>query len=172
MSLWDPQQREWLQAMGHSLWVLAGDASMESGATEPAPDAPGALPPVGRAAVGQPAGKARPDRVPAQAPSRPAARRPPPVPGSPGPPADGAPARPRSDPAAKAAALEAARMGAAREADGPLREALLRATGQPPAVAARMLRRLDVDQVSLRDDPAAKRALWHRLRPLRKAPAQ
>ena len=78
--------------------------------------------------------------------------------------------RPRTDPAAKLAALEAARRaGAARSASGPLGEALLRATAQPPAAAARVLRELAVDPTALRDDPAAKRALWTRLRTLRKA---
>ena len=173
MSLGDPQQREWLQAMGHPLWVLAGDASLEGGAADQASDEAIARPAAIAAETGRAVPVARPDRGPVGAPSRPVARREPPtMPESPESPAGVAPARPRTDPAAKAAALEAARMGAARQAEGPLREALLRATGQPPAVAARTLRGLDVDQIALRDDPSAKRALWRRLRPLRKAAAR
>lgn len=31
-ALWSPQQREWLQAMGHQVWALGGAQSIESGA--------------------------------------------------------------------------------------------------------------------------------------------
>jgi hypothetical protein len=30
-ALWSPQQREWLQAMGHQVWALGGAQSIESG---------------------------------------------------------------------------------------------------------------------------------------------
>lgn len=154
MSLWDPQQREWLQALGHPLWGLVGD-EVEAEAEANA-NAPAAVP----AAVGMQGVE------PADILSSPARRSPerPPLPPSPAP-----PPRARTDLATKMAALESARLGATREADGPLREALLRATGQLPAVAARTLRELGVDQAVLRDDPIAKRALWRQLRPVRKA---
>lgn len=168
MSLWDPQQREWLQAMGHSLLVLVGDEPAEGRAPQ-CENVDG----VGRVR-GADAGEhaAAPAREPIEVKSpvrvRPAA--PPPVPHEPTAPIP--PVRPRTDPAAKLAALEAARRGAARTATGPLGEALLRATGQAPAAAARVLRELAVDPAALRDDPAAKRALWARVRQLRKVAAK
>lgn len=148
MTLWDPQQREWLQAMGHSLLVLAGDEPAEPAASlrGEAPTAPRAR----GADVGEHA--AAPARDPIEVEPR---------------------ARVRTDPAAKLAALAAARRaGAAGNAVGPLGEALLRATGRQPAAAARMLRGLEIDPSALRDDPAAKRALWSRLRSLRRAAAK
>ncbi|MGQ4660249.1 hypothetical protein [Lysobacter sp. F6437] len=164
MSLWDPQQREWLQALGHPLWGLAGD-EVEAEAGPPA-----AVPSTGEQDIGQATPVPRPASRPPEAPS---ARPRPPVPPAldttgPEDPAPGAPTRPRTDLATKMAALEAARAGATREVDGPLREALLRATGQLPAVAARTLRELGVDPDALRGDAAAKRTLWRQLRPLRK----
>lgn len=41
-ALWSPQQREWLQAMGHQVWALGGAQSIESGsqAVASAQDAP------------------------------------------------------------------------------------------------------------------------------------
>ncbi|MGH8075028.1 MAG: hypothetical protein ACREO4_13335 [Lysobacter sp.] len=161
MSLWDPQQREWLQALGHPLWGMVGD-EVEVEAAPPA-DVPSTdsreveqAAPVARSVIRSaesPASRPRPPAPEATTPEAPAPR---------------APARPRTDLATKMAALEAARAGATREVDGPLREALLRATGQLPAVAARTLRDLGVDPDALRDDPAAKHALWRQLRPLRK----
>jgi len=35
-ALWSPQQREWLQAMGHQVWALGGAQSIEAAST---PDA-------------------------------------------------------------------------------------------------------------------------------------
>ena len=108
---------------------------------------------------------ATPAAVPRRAPVPPAA-----VEAAAQPPA--APSRPRTDAAAKAAALEAARAGgAAARFDGPLWEALLVATGQSPAIAARTLREFGVDLSALRTDPAAKRALWPHLRRLRRGVA-
>ena len=165
--MWDPQQREWLQAMGHSLLVLAADEpaetpAMPSGEVAEVEFSRGAEPHGSATAVHVPIGPKPPSRT------RPAS--PPPVPVSDEPDAPAAPSRPRTDPAAKLAALEAARRaGAARNASGPLGEALLRATAQPPAAAARVLRELEVDPTALRDDPAGKRALWARLRTLRRA---
>ncbi|GAB2625649.1 hypothetical protein [Novilysobacter erysipheiresistens] len=162
--MWDPQQREWLQAMGHSLLVLAADEPDEAPAMPSAEQAETEL-----ARGTAPHGSAAAARAPIESkpPSRP---RPTPPPPADEPDAPMAPSRPRTDPAAKLAALEAARRaGAARNASGPLGEALLRATAQSPAAAARMLRELAVDPAALRDDPAAKRVLWARLRTLRKA---
>ena len=164
--MWDPQQREWLQAMGHSLLVLAGDEPVE------APAMPSADVVEADLARGDHHGGATAARAPSEPkpPSRPRPASPPPVSVPDEPDAPAVSSRPRTDPAAKLAALEAARRaGAARSASGPLGEALLRATAQPPAAAARVLRELAVDPTALRDDPAAKRALWTRLRTLRKA---
>lgn len=165
--MWDPQQREWLQAMGHSLLVLATDQAAEASDMQP-----GEAAAVERVHDAGPHGSATAARAPIEPPrslrTRPTS--PPPVPAPEEPDATAAPPRPRTDPAAKLAALEAARRaGAARNASGPLGEALLRATAQPPAAAARVLRELAVDPTALRDDPAAKRTLWVRLRTLRKA---
>src|SRR5690606_34983739 len=86
----------------------------------------------------------------------------------PGPETATPPAR-RTDTAAKAAALAAARRGAnERAAAEALREALVRATGLGPGAGARRLRELGADPLALRGDPAAKRALWTRLRQIRK----
>ena len=55
-------------------------------------------------------------------------------------------------------------------AERRLYRALLRASGQRTTRAAEaLLAQLDVDLPALRGDPAAKRALWPRLRALRKA---
>jgi DNA polymerase III psi subunit len=60
---------------------------------------------------------------------------------------------------------------AAGTADHPLTRALLRAAGRDPAAAdaAILLREWPVAQ-TLRGDPRAKRALWPRLRALRRGP--
>jgi hypothetical protein len=171
--LWDPLQREWLQAMGHTLLVVAPDGSAASPPDHPR-DAAEATPAPGRheAAVdvsgavgapphaGTPGGPVPPSRpLPSSAPSA-----------APAVAATPAAARSRTDPAAKLAALEAARRaGAVVKFTGPLAEALQRVIGQSPTAATRVLRELSVDPTALRDDPAAKRALWARLRALRKA---
>ena len=165
MSLWDPQQREWLEAMGHSLLVLA-DAGPVDALEDPAPTAAVAAP-LAAPTVAPPAAATPARPVPARRESPTAADAPvvfdPPIPAAAPP--------PKTDRAAKAAALQAARAGAHRQPEGPLLQALLRATGQLPAAAARTLRELGID-ASLRDDPAAKRALWVRLRALRRAGGQ
>lgn len=118
MSLpWSPEQREWLQALGHPLLVLAadgsiGDAAAKSGAV--AESAPSQL-------VDRHTRTAAPDA------------------------ADGSPA--------PASALH---------------RALLKATGLTGPEAEQALRALGVDAASLRADPEAKRALWPRLRRLRR----
>ena len=171
MSLWDGQQREWLQAMGYSLLSLAGDdapAGVEPGlptapaqtSSSPMPrrDEPGDAPVRGAEPPVADAPRARPEHAHRPAPPKPAEDVP------------AAPPRvaPRTDAAGKAAALDAARRaGATRQFEGPLWDALVTATRQSPALAARTLRELGADPAALRDDPAAKRRLWTRLRGLR-----
>lgn len=172
MTLWDGEQREWLQAMGYSLLALAGDA------VEPQPDAVPGRPVSADGAATDTADVAGVDAVemdhspapnavpPAPTPRPP--RAPPPRPDGLGERDPAPPQRPRTDVADKAAALDAARRaGAARQFDGPLWDDLLRATRQSPALAARTLREFGVDPAALRDDPQAKRELWIRLRGLR-----
>lgn len=128
--LWSAQQREWLQALGHPVLVLAG---ADDSAPPQVPDP-----------VGQP---------PAS----------PPQPSSPPP----RPAR-RIAPVVEAPAVtDAPAPSAPAAADRRLHRALLRATGQRTTRAAEQaLAGLDVDLAALRGDPAAKRALWPRLRAL------
>lgn len=164
MSLWDGQQREWLQAMGYSLLALAGDEAVV--AAEPVAEARACDEGPVRADAAGAGGPVATEVVPPRSP-----RTPPPRPDDiVGRGRDPAPApRPRTGAADKAAALDAARRaGAARQAEGPLWEALLRATRQSPALAARTLRELEIDIDALRDDPQAKRGLWLRLRGLRR----
>lgn len=165
MSLWDAEQRDWLQAMGHSLLTLAADEPAEVPAVREE------VAEVGHVGGGDVRARGMaPAREPVDV--KPPVRARPTAPPSAEPTSAPSPPRTRTDPAAKLAALEAARRaGAARNASGPLGEALLRATGQPPVAAARMLRELAIDPAALRDDPAAKRMLWARMRPLRKATA-
>ena len=187
MSGWSPMQREWLRALGHPVLVLAGNETGASDAEvgEPAgaqgverrrPDMHGG--PVetarlqGGAAPADPAAPGpaeRPHPAPAargrevdRETDRPAASR---VPE----PQAATPAAVRTDTATKAAALAAARRGAnERAAAEALREALVRATGLGPGAGARRLRELGADPLALRSDPTAKRALWTRLRQIRK----
>jgi hypothetical protein len=178
MSLWDAAQREWLQAMGYSLMVLAGDEAVEAAAPASRAGAGDAVPGLGGEDVVVGTGTRQPvDTAPGSRAAR-SARPVPPAPelvqAGPSPvdvTATEPPPRPRTDAAAKAAALEAARAGAAGRHEGPLWDALVSATGQPPALAARTLRGLGVDLAALRADPAAKRALWPRLRRLRRPAA-
>ena len=111
--LWSAQQREWLQAMGHSVLSLAGDE---------AELAPAVAPTAGRAST------PRPELAPAAAAAN--------------------PARPT--------------------ADSPLLRNLLRAARRAPGDAAVLAL---FDAAALRGDPAAKRALWPRLRALRRGNA-
>jgi len=121
---WSPQQREWLQALGHDVLALAGAAS-----ASPA--------------------RAAPDPAPAQEPApalpqgvdRDAAR----VPRAP------APARPAT---------------ARAPAESTLLRALAQAAGRAPD-DGELLRALP-PLASLRGNPAARRALWPRLRALRR----
>ncbi|WP_052107971.1 hypothetical protein [Aerolutibacter daejeonensis] len=60
------------------------------------------------------------------------------------------------------------RTAPSRAPDDALERALLRATGQRTRSEARaVLERLGMDLQALRGNPAAKRALWLKLRPLR-----
>lgn len=130
--LWSEQQRQWLQAMGHRVLVLAGD-EMPAAAAEPAVTA-------------EPAHAAVPP-----APQRTAH------------PVTPAIARSVESPAEQP--LPSLAVG-----DRRLHRALLQATGQRTVRAAEaMLRNLQADPAALRDDAAGKRALWTRLRALRKA---
>ena len=171
MSLWDGQQREWLQAMGYSLLSLAGEEAL-AGVEPGLPTAPAQTSSSPMPRMGEPgdAPALRAERTVADAPrARPEhAHRP-----APPKPDEDVPAAPprvasRTDAAGKAAALDAARRaGATRQFEGPLWDALGTATRQSPALAARTLRELGADPAALRDDPAAKRRLWTRLRGLR-----
>lgn len=186
MSSWSPLQREWLRALGHPVLVLAGNETGPSVAE------------VGEPPAVQEAERRRPDmhggpvetaQLRRDAPADPAApgpaERPHPAPAAPGREVDretdgpaaprvpesqaATPAAVRTDIATKAAALAAARRGAnERAAAEALREALVRATGLGPGAGARRLRELGADPLALRSDPAAKRALWTRLRQIRK----
>jgi hypothetical protein len=82
--------------------------------------------------------------------------------------------RPPTDVAAKKAALEEARRAGQRarppepvQAD-LLLDAVLRVIGRHAHQAEETLATLDIDLDRLRTDPLAKRALWARLRALRK----
>lgn len=101
-----------------------------------------------------------------QPPGRPRPLPPPAEPGSPAP----ARTRPRSDAAAKAAALREARLAARPDVprDDPLYQAVARATGLEASAAERVLAKMNIDWARLGADPAAKRALWVRLRRLRR----
>lgn len=101
-ALWNPQQREWLQALGHAPLRLASEPPATVVLATDAHAAPATL-------------------------------------------------------------------GAASESKDSLYLALLRATGHRPIDAELLLRELQVDPAALRCSPAAKRALWPRLRRLRGA---
>ena len=108
MNPWTPQQREWLQAMGHDVLVLAGTEAMAMAEL--------AAPPSGR-----------------------------PLPAA---------TAPRSPTVAAAG-------------DGPMLRAMQRAAGRRDLGDLPWL----PDPATLRGDAAAKRALWPRLRTLRRKPA-
>ena len=72
-----------------------------------------------------------------------------------------------AQPATASAEREARPSVPVRPDEDRLQPALLRATGLPAAEADRALQTLGVDASALRGDPAAKRALWSRLRRLR-----
>lgn len=139
MSLWTAQQREWLQAMGHPVMVLAGESD----------DVPVALLP----SVEEPS--PRQDQRPGRQPHVEAVsgRTPPPA-------------------AASAASAAVASDVPASAGRRQLFRALLRATGQRTSRAAEQALAtldIDIDIERLRQDPAAKRALWPHLRGLRRS---
>lgn len=122
--LWNAQQREWLQAMGHTVLALAGD--------EPPPAAePAVRAPASRGAADAAAGSTRPPppraREPAAAPAR----------------------GPADEPVLLRNLLRAAR----------------RPSGDAQVLAL-------FDAPALRGNAAAKRALWPRLRALRRGSAR
>jgi hypothetical protein len=80
----------------------------------------------------------------------------------------GGEAKSRRDAPAEVATPGPPRIAPSRVPDDALERALLRATGQRTRSEARaVLERLAVDVPALRGNPAAKRALWLKLRPLR-----
>lgn len=154
--LWSPEQQAWLKALGHRVFELAGaGATGEPPAADPRDEASAeGLPALGGRAGGDrgretiaAAGRARPRPSETRAEADVASRFD--VPGT------GVSASP-------------ALTVPSRAPDGLLERALLRATGQRTRSEARaVLERLGVDVAALRGNPAAKRALWSRLRPLR-----
>lgn len=158
-ALWSAEQQAWLKALGHRVFMLAGD---EPGADalvgESLADARAAvLPPRddGRQVV-------REHRLEASAPAPDKVRARPPLE-----PADGRAESRRGLPAGVATASPQP-AAPSRVPDDALERALLRATGQRTRSEARaVLERLGMDLQTLRGNPAAKRALWLKLRPLR-----
>lgn len=157
-ALWSPEQQAWLKALGHRVLVLAGD--------EPVMDAPA------RDSVGD----ARPDarvanddahhvvRARGADTGTPAVERARPRPSLP--PAESGAAS-RRDVPGEVASAGPPRSTASRAPDDALERAVLRVTGQRTRSEARaVLQRLEVDVHALRGNPAAKRALWLKLRPL------
>ena len=150
-SPWSPQQRRWLQALGHVV-MHTGDAVA---AAEPAPT------PTSAPFDAMPMADAGP-----AAPQRPVA-----VPSPPYSPPPRAPAPPLEVPVASAPSGTAARAGSMRRpAQMPGRQqlALLRASGLDPADPATVETMAQWPVEQLRADAAAKRAFWPRLRALRK----
>lgn len=155
--LWSAEQQAWLAALGHRVLVLAGDETVTPLVEA---DVPGAR------------AEARPQAPVREAPARPGSVVPP------------APAAARSPSYAEAGAERrpapprvpldvggppspSSRTPSPRPPDDALERALLRVTGQRTRSQARaVLERLGVDVEALRGNPAAKRALWRRLRPL------
>lgn len=171
MSAWSAQQAQWLSALGYR--VLVRREADWTGAAPVVQRGQAAQEPAQR----QPAQRHPPYQDPAHV--RPAAPRP----ERSGPPPDAsinaapAPAVPpvqRADASAKLVALGAARRQRAftdpRYAD--LLGNLLRVAGLEGDPGRERLRELDVDLPTLQRDPAAKRALWPRLRSLRRASRQ
>lgn len=211
MNPWSAEQRDWLQALGHSVFVLAGSEDEFDAEAVPAASAGPALGAVSHAAgssrapghAAQPAredtGRVQLARDAAFAPSRASGADPEPV--APNPRQPPAPANPagfagtppgagsepvrapsaRGDVAARAAALSAALLSgipqpvlataADAEAIGRLRAELLRATGRGGRDAEAVLAALGIDAAALHANPAAKRAVWPRLRRQRRQAA-
>lgn len=170
-AMWSPQQREWLQAMGYRVLSLAGSEP------EPAPRHPASR------EAPLPGERDEPPTRATLAPVRPVRPVPPghadlqaTVPGAASSPAPDFAPSPISRPAAVTgpAATDAASSARPprRTIAGPERRlyrALLRAAGQRTTRAAEaMLEQLRPDLAALRGDAAGKRALWVRLRALRR----
>lgn len=188
MSLWTTQQHEWLQALGHPVLLLAGDPALAEPAAAPTaePDptqtpsaahsARDAAPRAGSpAASPDPAAPRRADEQTASvSPARPPRQAPVANPVEVAPPTGAAVPRPPTDVAAKKAALEEARRAGQRARPpepvpvDPLLAAVLRVSGRDADQAEEALAMLDIDLDRLRSDPLAKRALWVRLRALRR----
>ncbi|RRU69690.1 hypothetical protein [Stenotrophomonas maltophilia] len=159
--LWSPAQQAWLQAMGYTVYhdgQLAAelDAALQLSVAEAeAAAAPPAEPT--RAGVAPPSREPRAESAPASRQERPA----PPRRATPVSAADTAPAASRPLPGGNA------RQPVVRLPDR-LQIALLRASGCNPNDPATqsLMDSWPLDQ--LRQDPAAKRALWPQLRALRK----
>ena len=138
--LWSSQQHEWLTALGHTLYVQG---------TAEAPVAP-ALEPV--APRREPASRELASREPASPAQTPARR------------------APKPEPAAIRVAGPAPNRAASRLPD-KLHFALIRASGcNPNAEDAAAIFAQWPPSHELRGNPAAKRALWPRLRALRRKP--
>jgi hypothetical protein len=140
---WSAQQREWLQALGHEVLSLA-DASAQS-AEPPSREPP--IAPTVRESAPVPVGPRGP------APARSAIT-------TPGPADSIDPVPARSRPATPSMA------SARAPADATLLRALAQAAGRA-ADDGELLRTLP-SLASLRGNPAARRALWPRLRALRR----
>ena len=151
-SPWSPQQRRWLQALGHAVLRMGGDA------VDAAPEIDAAAAPVDQRTGIVAATQTAP------VPERPSTASPPPTPvRRPPPPATVDAARP------DAAAARGAMRRPPRLPDR-LQLALLRASGLDPSdpAAQETMAQWPVDR--LRGDGAAKRAFWPQLRALRRRP--
>ena len=151
-SPWSPQQRRWLQALGHAVLRMGGDA------VDAAPEIDAAAAPVDQRTGIVAATQTAP------VPERPSTASPPPTPVRRRPP-------PATVDAARpdAAAARGARRRPPRLPDR-LQLALLRASGLDPSdpAAQETMAQWPVDR--LRGDGAAKRAFWPQLRALRRRP--
>lgn len=143
-SPWSPQQRRWLQALGHVAWRQGGGDASAGFPDDTAPagelsvrEAPAARVPVARAI----------DDAPRRAPPRPSA-----------------------EPGPAAATTPAGAMRRPARLPDRLQLAMLRASGLDPSApeAQALMTQWPVDR--LRGDGAAKRAFWPQLRALRRRP--
>lgn len=149
---WSPQQRYWLQALGHTVYREAG--------AEPEPVAPVAAAAAMPAMDAIDAREAMPPRPRPSADRDIAPRRAPPA-------LDEAPA------AASPAPAAAPRAAGGRRPSGlpdRLQLALLRASGLDPSDPAAQAAMAQWPVQQLRGDAAAKRAFWPQLRALRRRP--
>lgn len=157
--LWSPEQQAWLKALGHRVFVLAGDELVaDAFAMEPKGDArPDVRPPHDDVrSLDRPRGLDTPTPAAQRIHARPPAA-----------PAESDAGLRRGGPL-EIAPVAPPHTSPARAPDDALERALLRATGQRTRSEARaLLERLGVDVQAVRGNPAAKRALWLKLRPLR-----